>query len=113
MNRVVVCSFTSLYSTSPLYFSEALYTKEDLAIAPGGDSSTTTCNINNFVPASSAIDKASVKAAIPYSRTVRFFLLLSLYQEKNLMAIIPIMMVADMELTAKTKVVKNIVLLVV
>src|SRR5438093_1335463 len=60
-----------------------------------------TCTINNLVPASSAIDRARVKAAIPYNRTVRFLSLLNLYHEKNLKAITPIIMLADMELIAK------------
>jgi hypothetical protein len=70
-----------------------------------------TCTINNLVPASSAIDRARVKAAIPYNMTVRFLLLLNLYHEKNLKAITPMIMLADMELIAKTEGDKNPVVL--
>jgi hypothetical protein len=54
---------------------------------------------------------ASVTAAIPYNKTVRFFLVLNLYHEMNLNEITPKMAQAATELTAKTKCDKNPVLL--
>jgi predicted class III extradiol MEMO1 family dioxygenase len=89
-----------------------LYRKEDFGMTPGGDLSCTISIINNLVAASSAIDIANVNAARPYNKSVKFFLLLlDLYQEKNLRVIIPIIMVANTELTPKTKGDKNPVVL--